>query len=69
MRRKKTPSSRMTSLADLPDNTPCIVGVARTPMGSLNGSLSSFNAVNWIVRHKGNVGAGKHSSHNVDESI
>ena len=24
------------------DNTPCIVGVARTPMGGLNGSMSSF---------------------------
>ena len=45
MRRKKIAIFRMTSLADLPDNTPCIVGVARTPMGSLNGSLSSFNAV------------------------
>ena len=58
----------MTSLADLPDNTPCIVGVARTPMGSLNGSLSSFNAVeigSFAIKaalERANVG-----SHNVDE--
>ena len=35
----------MASLAELPDNTPCIVGLARTPMGGLNGSMSSFTAM------------------------
>lgn len=34
----------MTSLAELADNAPCIVGVARTPMGGLNGSLSTIPA-------------------------